>query len=92
MGFWREEFPRVEISRVRVGRILHSGIGRVWSGIFTRKWDQSFHPIHKEALEAGRAHTASLPSPVLPHNTWVAAGHFLRGSQIWTGAWYSLSQ
>lgn len=87
MGFWREEFPRVEISRVRVGRILHSGIGRVWSGIFTRKWDQSFHSIHKEALEAGRALSASLP-----HNTWVAAGHFLRGSQIWTGAWYSLSQ
>lgn len=78
------EFSRVEISTVRIGRFSYSRTGGFWSGIFTRKWDLTFHPIaiHKDELEAERAHSASLPSSVPPHNTGVAAGHFLLGSLI----------
>lgn len=61
---------------------------------FIQKWVLTVYPtaINKETLEAKRAHSALLLRAVSPHNTWVAAGHFLWGSFIWTGTWHSLSQ
>lgn len=61
---------------------------------FIQKWVLTVYPtgINKETLEAKRAHSALLLRDVSPHNTSVAAGHFLLGALIWTGTWHSLSQ